>query len=204
MYLTKLELSLSEPGYRAALRDGQKMHQLVTGLFRSVRKDADILYSSRMNGPSVELYMYSAIPVNRESILPGMRIAAQRDVTPWLDGLDAGMSFAFRLMTAPSKKIACEGAKNSRRRALRDPEERMEWLRRKGEQSGFRLLSVQENPGSKIIARHPVGMGGDLSIDPYCYTGRLMVTDAELFRRAVSEGVGPGRAYGLGMLILAE
>lgn len=203
MYLTKFELSLSEPGYRAALRDGQKMHQLVTGLFRTVRKDADILYSSRMNGPFVELYMYSAIPVDQESILPGMRLAAQRDVTPWLDGLEAGMSFAFWLMTAPYKKIACEGAKNSRRRAIRDPEERMEWLRRKAENSGFRLLSVQENPGAKITARHPAGMGGELLIDPYCYTGRLLVTDAELFRRAVREGIGPGKAYGLGMLILA-
>ena len=35
MYLSKVELELSNPGIHAAMRDYQKMHQLVNGFFNA-------------------------------------------------------------------------------------------------------------------------------------------------------------------------
>ena len=60
MYLTKLELDLTNPGIRAVLRDAQKLHQLVTGLFQCARKDANILFRCRGRGLYTDLYMYTA------------------------------------------------------------------------------------------------------------------------------------------------
>lgn len=203
MYLTKLELALSAPAVRAALRDGQKMHRLVTGFFGTDRKSAKVLYRYRLRGVHMELYLYSEEPVIPERLLPGMRLVARRDVSAWLESMETGQVFGFQLLTMPFKKVAEDGAKNSRRRALRTQEERLVWLERKAAQSGFRILSVRETPGEKQTAIHPEDRGGRLVVNAWCYTGRLLITDAEAFHRSLREGIGPGKAYGLGMLLLA-
>ena len=203
MYLTKIELDRSYQRIRSAMGDSQQMHRLVTGLFGKSRKEADVLYRVRMSGILGELYLYSVIPVMEERVLPGMRLTAQRDVTLWLESMKTGDIYRFQLLTAPSKKVACEGTKHSRRRSLREPEERLTWLARKGEQGGFAILSVQETPGEKLSARHTVNDGGMLTVDSFCYTGCLRITDENAFRRTVREGIGPEKAYGLGMLLLA-
>lgn len=202
MYLTKLELDLRNSGIRAALLDAQKLHRLVTGLFQCARKDAEILYRCRGRGICTDLYMYSACPVDPARILPGMRLAAQRDVTPWLNAMENGDVFSFQLVTAPFRKQAEDGARNSRRRALRTWEERLAWLQRKAEQGGFQLLSAEEAPAEKLVARHSASSGGSLTVDACCYSGLLRVEDAERFRKTVACGIGPEKAYGLGMLLL--
>ena len=37
-----------------------------------------------------------------------------------------------------------------------------------------------------------------------CYQGVLQVSDAEKFRAAWKNGIGSGRAYGLGMMLLSR
>ncbi len=202
MILTKIELALSNPGVRAALRDSQKMHRLVTGFFGAGRQEGNILYRSRVVGAVVELYLYSGLAADPARQLPGMRVAAQRDVTAWLEGMQAGNILGFQLETMPFRKIAEHGTKNSRRRALRTAEERKNWLRRKAEQNGFEILSLEETPGEKHLARHATEAGGCLTLDSWIYTGRLCITNAEAFRLAVQQGIGPGKAYGLGMMLL--
>ena len=202
MYLTKIELDLTNPGIRAALRDTQKLHRLVTGLFQCTRKDAEMLFRCRARGIYTDLYMYSACPVEPARVLPGMRLLAQRDVTPWLDAMEAGDVFSFQLVTAPFRKAAEDGARNSRRRALRTQEERLAWLQRKGDQGGFLLLSAEETSAEKLVVRHSQESIGTLTVDAFCYSGFLRVVDSGRFQRTVSCGIGPEKAYGLGMLLL--
>lgn len=202
MYLTKLELDLRNPGIRAALLDAQKLHRLVTGLFQCARKDAELLYRCRSRGICTDLYMYSACSIDPAKIVPGMRLVAQRDVTLWLESMENGDVFSFQLVTAPFRKVAEDGARNSRRRALRTREERLAWLQRKAEQGGFRLLSAEETPSERLVARHSAASGGSLTVDARCYSGFLRVENAERFRQTVACGIGPEKAYGLGMLLL--
>ena len=202
MYLTKIELDLRNSGIRAAVQDAQKLHRLVTGLFQCARKDAEILFRCRGRGICTDLYMYSSCPLDPDRVLPGMRLVAQRDVTSWLESLEAGDVFSFQLLTAPFRKLAEDGARNSRRRALRTQEERLAWLQRKAEQGGFHLLSAEEAPAEKLVAKHSAGSGGSLTVDACCYSGFLLVEDAERFRQTVACGIGPEKAYGLGMLLL--
>ncbi len=202
MYLTKLEFDLSNAGVRSALRDSQKMHTLVTGCFGVRRKDADILFCSRVRGAVLDLYVYSDRPVISERLMKGMNLAAQKDVTMWLDSMKDGQIFGFRLSTMPFRKVAEPGVRNSRRRALRTQEERLAWLKGKAEKGGFDILSVTETPGEKLTARHRDDAIGGLTMDSWIYTGSLRITDVESFRKIVREGVGPGKAYGLGMMLL--
>ena len=202
MILSKIEISLSEPAIRAALRDAQRMHRLVSGLFQTPREDAQLLYRVRTQGAKVSLYLYADRPVDRSRLLPGMLLAGERDLTDWLDSMGADQVWGFELLTMPFKKTPEGDGKNSRRRVLRTREERLAWLARKAEQNGFSLLEAQEYPGEKLCASHPAEKGGRLFLDSYRYSGVLRITDPALFRNAVKNGIGPGKAYGLGMLLL--
>ena len=202
MYLTKIDLSIGNRGIQRALGDCQELHRMVMGLFETGRKDAGVLYRLRERGSERAIYLYSAQLVQKARLLPGMRFSGERDLSHWLQNMREGQIWQFDLLASPCKKVAREGKSNSQRRVLRTVEERCGWLVRKGEQNGFQLISLQELEGSQRSGRHTEERGGRMYLDSYHYQGALRVTDAEQFREAVRNGVGPGKSYGLGMLLL--
>lgn len=203
MYLTKILLELTNPVFRLALSDSQKLHIFVTKIFNSSRKDSEILFCKRTCGNMLELYMYSKKQVMQDRLLPGMTLVAQRDLTQWMDKMEVGQLFRFRIMTMPFKKFGCANCKNGRRHALRTIEERLSWLDRKARAAGFIITNVIETPGDRICASHSQESGGRLIMDSWCYTGLLQIVDTEAFRKTLCQGIGPGKAYGLGMLVLS-
>ena len=202
MYLTKIDLSIGNRGIQRALGDCQELHRMVMGLFETGRKDAGVLYRLRERGSERAIYLYSARPVQKARLLPGMRFSGEQDLSHWLQNMREGQIWQFDLLASPCKKVAREGKSNSQRRVLRTIEERCGWLARKGEQNGFQLISLQELEGNQRSGRHTEERGGRMYLDSYHYQGALRVTDAEQFREAVRNGVGPGKSYGLGMLLL--
>ena len=125
-------------------------------------------------------------------------------MSDWLSSICEGQTWNFDLIAWPSKKVAREGANNSRRRMLRSTDERLLWLQRKAQQNGFNLLSVRELESAQQTGWHDAGIGGQFHVHSYHYQGMLRVTDAERIQEAVCTGIGPGKAYGLGMLILTR
>ena len=203
MYLWKFELDLSNYNVQQGLRDRQKMHQMVTGLFGASRHDASLLYRYIVVERKVQLYMYSSIPMREEAISKDFKFSGGREVSDWLDGMKNGQIRNFDLLTMPSKKIKMKNQKNSRRRLLLQPEERMKWLQRKAEQNGFAILSVREDPAERIFGIHPDERGGRLYLNTWRYSGVIQIQNEKLFRSAVENGIGPEKAYGLGMILLA-
>ena len=204
MYLSKIEMDLTDSHVRAALRVAQQMHRMMAAILGTARKDSELLYRYRTQGTRVQIYLYSSIPVNEKRIRPGMTLSGQRDMAAWLDKMFTGQILGFDLLTMPFKKVPAEANRNSRRRVLRSQEERFAWLTRKAEQNGFSLLDVRENTDEKLYARHGEEKGGILYLDVYHYTGTLQIKELSAFQRAVETGIGPGKAYGLGMIMLAE
>ena len=204
MYLSKIEMSLSESSVRTTLRDAQKMHRLVAGLYRLSRQEAELVYRVQVQGQRVALYMYAGLPIDRSRILPGMLLVGERELSDWLSAMQEGQVWGFDLLTMPFKKVPDGENRNSRRRVLRTQEERLAWLNRKAEQNGFAMLEVQESVGEKESAVHPAERGGRLYLDFYRYSGTLQITNEELFKLALRRGIGPGKAYGLGMLLLKK
>lgn len=202
MYLSRIDMGLSSPAVRAALRDAQRMHRLAAGFFGVSREEAQLLYRCRVRGTAVSLYLYSAFPVDRARIPGGMVLGGEREMTDWLAGFREGQSLQFDLLTMPFKKVPGAEGGNSRRRVLRTQEERLSWLDRRAAQHGFRVLRAEETQEEKISAAHPKERGGSLYLDAYRYTGVLQIEDGDVFRSAVQTGIGPGRSYGLGMLLL--
>jgi CRISPR system Cascade subunit CasE len=76
----------------------------------------------------------------------------------------------------------------------------------KASQHGFVLtegefLAVQEQ---WYQFRKPQEDGRPVSLLGVTFEGLLTVTDAEVFRRALTEGIGRGKAYGMGMLTVVR
>lgn len=202
MYLIKVEMARYLPEVRQALADCQKMHQLVTGLFDAARQDANILYRTNFVADQLHLYLYASTPVTAAA--EERYRVMQRDLTPWLEQLQPGQYLKFDLIASPSKKISVDGQKNSRRRILREPAERQAWLERKAAQSGFSICQVMEQEQIHVSGKHHAEKGGTMYHDAYHYQGVLQITDAEIFRNALQSGIGSGKAYGFGMMMVKK
>lgn len=197
MYLIKAELNRRDA--RGLLSDCQQMHRFITGFFGTDRKSGQILYRTNLVQNKLCIYLYAQSPAEH---VPDNCQVQQRDVTAWLDSMAEGQLWSFDLIAAPSKKVASEGKKNSQRRILRQPQERQEWLERKAEQNGFAILHVQEQEQLHVSGKHEGNRGGTMHHDAYHYQGVLQITNGEAFRKAMENGIGPGKAYGFGMMMV--
>lgn len=103
---------------------------------------------------------------------------------------------------------------------LRREEDRVAWLARRGrEQDGFELLTVHipgdadaddaAGGGRDIVAAradpadHLTSMDRKLTFATALFEGNLRITDTAAFRHAFESGIGPGKAFGCGLLSLA-
>jgi CRISPR system Cascade subunit CasE len=84
--------------------------------------------------------------------------------------------------------------------------EQVEWLTRKGEQSGFQILNLQFDKGENKSAQKKTDgkVIHDIDFHTVHFSGILRVTNASAFKRAYTNGIGSGKAFGCGMLLLAR
>ena len=201
MYLTKLIVPMTGRKEIQMLSDCQQIHRFLCGLFGDNRKNRDLLYRTNTVGNQMHIYLYSDVPPSE--IPENICLAGQRDLTDLLSGLQEGTILGFDLIAAPTKKVyQSERNKNSQRRIIRDAEERSAWLSRKGEQNGFAILRVEELAPFHCYGRHGAQKGGSMHLDGYHYQGVLQITDEAAFRKAVAQGIGSGKASGMGMLMV--
>jgi CRISPR system Cascade subunit CasE len=118
--------------------------------------------------------------------------------------LAIGQVLAFRLRANPTVKRRFDEETHKRVGLYRE-EEQIEWLKRKGEQGGFRVLSVRTSNQDTINGyirrdeeRHKLKL---LAVQ---FDGLLQVTDPDRLCETVRRGVGSGKGLGFGLLSLAR
>lgn len=117
-----------------------------------------------------------------------------------------GDRLLFRLRANVTKKVDTKThpdgtASNGRRIPLRGDEARYAWLQRKATAAGFSVLDArmqEERPESGDRGAKTLTFGG------IRFDGLLEVADELAFRSAVTEGIGPAKAYGFGLLSIAK
>lgn len=110
----------------------------------------------------------------------------------WLQGAE---HFRFRLFANPTV------TRDGKRLGLLTEETQLAWLARQGERLGFVPETVLVT-GSEMLR----GRKGEsrISLLKVCFEGRLRVTHPATLAQAMRVGIGPGKAFGCGLLSLGR
>lgn len=201
MFLSKFMISQGNQSAKQAMRNVQDFHRNLMLRFQTSRQEAGVLYRIDFSGRNPVVYVLSKRSpqdVQRED----MRLLGSRSIDSFIATIKAGKVFSFDICTIPCKKVVREGRKNSARIMLKLEEDRIEWLQRKAVHAGFRILTVQEMERIETYGKKKAE-GYEMFLKGYHYQGQLIVEDEEKFCQAYCEGIGPDKAYGYGMLLLA-
>lgn len=114
----------------------------------------------------------------------------------------------FRLLANPTRKIDTKsGPDGQRRNGRRVPvssDKLLDWLACRAEAAGFSIEqgSTTVQPGYIFVKKERDEQGQRLRSARY--DGILTVADPVLFRETLVQGIGPGKAFGFGLLSLAR
>lgn len=203
MYRSKLLLDLLNPSVQQALRNANDMHRNIMKAFDDLPSDTpraahSVLYSVMDYSGKPAVYVISQTMPDWSRVRGYVPIDEPADISGIQEKFCNGSVFGFRLFASPTKKVSRDG-KLSARVFLRTKEERRNWLQRQAQKNGFELLSVSENGESKVTGRKN---GMQINCTGVLFTGALRITDQKSFWEAYCGGIGPGKAYGLGMLMI--
>lgn len=231
LYFSRLQLNERNREVRRDLADCYGLHRRILKAFPqveekgNVREQFGLLYrvESPEESPTGWRVLVQSMRRPDWSLLPPSYLQGQMhpDVKPVdqiYSQIDVGMLFRFRLRANPTKRVGHSGdtRRQGRRVALRREEEQIGWLARKGEQNGFALVPTCQGGEVADVRRvaepdtkgkHKAAEGGAqiterLTFGSTLFEGYLVVTNADLLRRALEAGIGSGKAFGFGLLSL--
>jgi CRISPR system Cascade subunit CasE len=221
MYLSRMQLNSQSPLARREAVDFVAMHRRVMqGIpFQgpSPRSSSNTLYRLDWNARAGELWLLvqSGIPPRWDTLPPGYVVGSSievKEIGSSYAAITDGMSLAFRLRANPTRKVDTKSRDGLRVNGRRVPViggevGSLAWLAQKGEVGGFVVLDARatlEGMQTSRASRPREGPAAPhLSFASVLFTGYLRATAADALRAALKSGIGPGRAYGFGLLSVA-
>ena len=183
--------------------DPEMLHRDVTAFFGCPRASASALFRIDEVPGGFDLLILSPEKPSFERLPWEVRdLRCAPGAKPFMPVLSAGDVLAFRLLARPGKRHA-EGAAKGKRQDLKTDEERFDWLRRKGERCGFRVVAC----GLTVLSFGAIKGSGSSrrpSFNAVRFDGELVVTDPVAFVASLATGFGPGKAYGFGMMSIGR
>lgn len=210
MYLSRVRMDISHRGVRNALRDCNELHRDLMSAFPKTQAEGSARACEHLLFRVIERRNEISLLMTSDSMPDVDRLRERgyiltpdciREISALKEVFRPGMFLRFELLAFPSKKSNF-GTRNSRRVFLREEKERVDWLVRQGEKYGFRICEQQEDAVQTRIGGRKQEM--HIHYEAVRFTGILQVTDTERFWEGYRHGVGPGKAYGLGMLTVSK
>jgi len=208
LWLSQVDFDPRHRRTRLALTDAHALYRIVLDAFPGVtsRQQAGVvyLYAPATAGQPPRLLVQSTAKPDW-SFLPtyrGQSTAQVKDISPFWDQVVTGARYRFRLTASPSRAVGGHGGNRIRgsRTVIRDPTEQIDWLTRVLH-GAAELTHVQVTAPATMTGRR-----GDrtLTLTSVTFTGALAVTNPGRLRQQTIAGIGPGKAYGNGLLAMAS
>ena len=205
MYLSRAELDPTRRETMVALVSPQKFHGAVENSFSGERRRR-LWRLDQLGGKLYLLLLSEGVPdltALCEQFATGTA-PETRPYEPLLERVTAGSCWQFRLTANPtrSKKDPADLMARGTLTPCYLEVEQEEWLRAQAAKHGF---AVSE--GSFVVTRkqtYHFKKNGTrpVTLLAVTYEGVLQVTDPEAFKALLCEGVGRGKAYGLGLMTI--
>jgi len=207
LWLSRVELGLLSSDARAVLGDAYARHRLVLKAFPWLtRQQARVLhhYTPPWAGRPPRLLVQS-MTMPDWSFLRAEDDRSTVQVTNvghlW-DQVAAGARYRFRLTASPTRAV--RGNRGTRTRGTRtpitDPTQQINWLARLLD-GAANLTNVDVTVPATTTGRRGGRIVEHTSVT---FTGVLTVTDAGRLRQQAIAGIGPDKAYGNGLLAIAN
>lgn len=210
MYLTRMKLDTGKRKTMLALTSPNLFHGTVERSFTGERQ-RNLWRIDRLNGESYLMLLSEQKPDLTHAV---SQFGCEREDIPWetkeygplLQRIAAGSRWRFRLVANPTHSAKPQKDDRSRGTiyAHITPEHQRQWLMERSEKHGFSLSEEEFDVAYSQWYRFFKGNKRYVSILAVTYEGTLTVTDAELFRRLLTEGIGRGRAYGMGLMTVVR
>ena len=211
MYLSRIELNAKRRTTMKALAMPQLLHGAIESGFPGERR-RNLWRIDWLNNHCYLLVLSDTKPdltgVADQFGFPNVEpLWETKNYDSLLEQIAAGQVWGFRLRANPVHAVKDKGAPGRGRLfAHVTPEQQKTWLLARSEKLGFSLednaFEVVHTEWKKF--RKGQDGGREVSLRTASFEGVLTVTDAELFREALTKGVGRGKAYGLGMLTVIK
>ena len=203
MYLSRVELDPTRRSTMAALAAPQKLHGAVESAFTGERRRR--MWRLDRLGERLYLLLLSEDVPELSGVVGqfGTGAAAEtRSYDPLLQRVEPGSSWQFRLTANPTK--CCKDPKAPAERgtvaAHCSTKYQKQWLLDRAAKHGF-ALREEEFTVTRVQWQHFAKHGTrPVTLLAVTYEGILRVTDPEQFRALLCQGMGRGKAYGLGLM----
>lgn len=205
MYLSQVELDLRNRETLRALNVPRRLHGAVEAAFTGPRTRR--LWRLDRRAGRLWLLILSEETPELSGIVsqfaPANGTAETRDYAPLLARVAEGTRWRFRLAANPVKNVKdVPGGRGTVRNHV-TVEQQEQWLAERAPKHGFALEPAAFRVvDARWIAFDKAADGNPVRIHAVTFEGLLRVTDAALFREALTRGIGRGKAYGLGLLTL--
>ncbi len=204
MFLSRLTLDPRHPQARRDLSDVYDMHRTLTRAFVHDASTPPQRFLWRLEpgfGGTVSssLLVQSETPANWSVLdsFSGYALQMQGNKTVDLSQLvQAGRRYRFRLLANPTV------TRDGKRHGLSKEEDQLAWLTRQGERSGFTVLACLRASNDRLQTRRGKS-GNRITLQTVLFEGELRAVDAQALRLMLCQGLGHGKALGLGLLSLA-
>ncbi|MFG1614093.1 type I-E CRISPR-associated protein Cas6/Cse3/CasE [Nonomuraea wenchangensis] len=228
MFLTRFRFNTARLGARRLLSSPQRLHAAIMFAFAEPPsqdgEDARVLW--RVDRDSrAETYLYLTSPAKpdlthlvEEAGWPETGRWQTHDYEPLLSRLTKGDVWAFRLTANPVHSIRRTAEEPTKVTAHVGRQHQMNWLLQRQEKAGFVVLEKpaehrlhHELDQYELVVRDrrqldftKAGQRKPVTLVTVTFDGWLQVTDPDALRQTLTRGLGRAKAYGCGLMTLAE
>lgn len=203
MQLTRLSLDPRSAQVRRDLADPYDMHRSLTRAFVSDAGQTPPRFLWRMEPTSAwsdPVVLVQSVHSAAWTVLQGQPGYLTREVETKTVNLERllqdGARYRFRLCANPTV------TRQGKRYGLASEDVQLSWLNRQGERLGFAVEAALVS-GSALLNSQKKG-GSFISLQRVSFEGILRTQNITALAGALQAGIGPGKAFGCGLLTIAR
>ena len=207
MYMTRMELDPCRRDTVRALASPGMFHGAIESAFPGERRRR-LWRVDELNGRSYLLLVSGEEPdLTRaaEQFAPPGAGWETKNYQPFLNALADGGVWRFRLAANPTISAPSHSQARGKVYAHVTAAQQKNWLLTRAEKHGFSLSDETFDITRRgVLSFRKEAQQRPVTLGVCVFEGLLTVTDALLLRKALTEGIGRGKAYGQGMMTLVR